>query len=111
MADVLVGLVDLVDKLLDRDIVLRSVRQTLVQRLLQSIILGFSILQGLLQTTLLLFESLDAGVLAGQVFPGILQLLCERLVLCLAVRQILLAGTAGHQTNSQSYQKNTFLHT
>ena len=75
MADVLIRLIDLIDELLDRDIVLRSIRQTLIERLLQLGVLILSVFKSLLKATLLLFQSCDAGVLPCQILTGILQFL------------------------------------
>ena len=97
MADVLVRLIDLVYELLNRDVVLRSVGQTFVERFLQLGILVLCILQQLLHAALLLLKTGDACILGCQILLRSLKALCERLVLSLAVHQILLAGATGHQ--------------
>ena len=111
MTDVLVRLVDLVYQFLNRDIVLRSICQTLVERLLQSGILVLSVLEQLLHAALLLLQGTDASVLRSQVFLGGLKALSERLVLRLAVSQVFLTGATGHyQTHGQCHQNHILFH-
>ena len=112
MTDVLVRLIDLIDELVDGDVVLRSVGNTLVERLLQtgvSLLLVFELLllccEGLLKRG-------DAGIGTGELF------LCghiarlEFAVFILTVHQVFLAGAARREQTycSGGNKECSFLH-
>ena len=89
----------MVNQLVNADVVLVGIRQTLVQRLLQQCISTLRLLQLLLQTA-------DAHLVGCQLLFGILVVGRQLFILGLTVLQFLLAGTARCQQTNGSHSEN-----
>jgi len=90
MTDILVALVDLVDKFRDVDVISIGVRETLVERALQGSRIPLLLCK-------LVFEAGHTRLAGSKLFLNILIVGRQFAVLVLAVLQILLAGTTAHQ--------------